>query len=63
MLKLLKPKDYAVTQCGRMKVSDHTARVIMNLRGWFTQPEIAKMFGCKVSLVADIHTGRRKILD
>jgi len=48
---------------GRMKVNDPTARIIMNLRGWFTQPEIAKMFGCKVSLVADIHTGRRKILD
>ena len=48
---------------GRMKVNDYDARTIMGLRGKMTQPEIAKIFKCKVSLVADIQTGRRKILD
>jgi hypothetical protein len=52
-----------VASRGRMRVSDYDARTIMRLRGIATQPEIAKIFGCKVSLVADIHTGRRKILD
>ena len=48
---------------GRMLVSDQEAREIMGLRGTLTQHQIAMLFECKVSLVADIHTGRRKILD
>ena len=48
---------------GRMLISDKDAREIMGLRGLLTQPQIAMLFGCKASLIADIHTGRRRILD
>lgn len=48
---------------GRMLVSDKDATYILSLRGEMSQKEIADMFGVKVSLVADIHTGRRRIDD
>ena len=46
---------------GRMKVSDRIAQQMLDLKGWMTQREIAEAYGVKQSLVADIHTGRRKI--
>lgn len=46
---------------GRMKVSDEDASIILSLKGTYTQKQIAEMFDVKTSLVADIHTGRRKI--
>ncbi len=46
---------------GRKKLPDELAQQVLDLKGWMTQKEIAKAYGVKVSLVADIHTGRRKI--
>ena len=46
---------------GRMKLSDRLASQVLDLKGYMKQSEIAGHYGVKVSLVADIHAGRRKI--
>jgi len=46
---------------GRMRLCDEFAQQVLELKGHLTQKRIAEAYGVKVSLVADIHTGRRKI--
>lgn len=44
---------------GNASISEQQARFIWRMKGRITQRELAALVGCSVSVVADIHSGRR----